>query len=102
MIDYIVLFVIFIVCYIVCRIKIEDFLNNINIFLIMGIVLFLVGCSIISIFYGIDVLRKNLLLGEFSHLRTMILPGYISFAVAILGLIEKVFRKIRGGRYGRP
>ena len=92
--NYIVLFIIFIVCYIACRIKIDDFLNNINIYFIMGIVLSVLGCSIISVAFGIDTLKKTLLLGEFSHLRALILPGYISFSVAILGWIEKIFRKI--------
>jgi hypothetical protein len=89
-----VLFIISVVCFFACRIKIKGFIKNVHVFYIMGAIILTIGCIIIYLVYGVNTLKRTLLLGEFSHLRSLIIPSYISFLIAIMGSIEKIFRRI--------
>ncbi len=88
------LLIISVVCFFACRIKIKDFIKNVHVFYIMGAIILAIGCLIIYLIYDINALKRSLLLGKFSHLRSLILPSYISFMIAIMGSIEKIFRRI--------
>jgi hypothetical protein len=88
-----VFFVISVVCFLLCRIRKKGFIHNVHVFYIMGAIILSIGCSIIFLIEGANALKKTLLLGKFSHLRLLIIPGYISLMIAFLGSIEIFIRR---------
>ena len=81
-------------CYLYIHYKIPGFLNHLFGIFIVGAISFLLGCIVVNLFHGLDVLQESILLQQFNHLRWFILFGYLSFTIVIYGLIEKSFRNI--------